>query len=117
MEDPAEVDLLHRPGDAPGYWMAARTPPTTPSGAAIPSTTGIASIHEGTVLAASDRHTRTDLRFIPVRGLENTSQLGLVWRTGATTPPLTALGELLRAGRPGQAAGRPAGEPPTSSHC
>ncbi|WP_242907779.1 LysR family transcriptional regulator [Actinomadura terrae] len=107
LEELAELDLLHRTGDAPGYWMAARTPPVTPSGTPILSTAGITTVQQGLALAASGRHamlacrplaehhTRTDLRYLPVRGLEASSQLGLVWRTDHTTPALTALAELL----------------------
>lgn len=107
VEELAELDLLHRTGDAPDYWKAARTPPTTPSGVPIPSTAGITTIQQGIALAASGRHAmlacrpltehhaRTDLRFLPVHGLERSSQLGLVWRTDRTSPPLTALAELL----------------------
>ncbi|MFD5246878.1 LysR family transcriptional regulator [Amycolatopsis sp. NPDC058340] len=106
-EDLAELDLLHRAGDGPGYWKAARTPPATPSGTPIPSTAGITTVQQGMALAASgmhamlvcrpltEQHTRTDLRYVPVRGLEASSQLGLVWRTGHVNPPLTALAELL----------------------
>ncbi|MCP2163818.1 LysR family transcriptional regulator [Goodfellowiella coeruleoviolacea] len=129
LEDLAELDLLHRSGDAPGYWMSARTPPATPAGAPIRSTTGITTIQQGIALAASgrgamlvcrplaDHHTRGDLRFLPVRGLENTSQLGLVWRTDRTSPALTALAGLLDRARPVQsrhraADGGPGGGPP-----
>lgn len=107
VEELAELDLLHRVGDAPDYWMAARTPPTTPSGTPIFSTAGITTIQQGITLAASgchamlacrpltEHHARTDLRFIPVHGLEHTSQLGLVWHTERATPPLIALAQLL----------------------
>ncbi len=113
LEELADLDLLHRTGDAPDYWKAARTPPVTPSGAPILSTAGITTVQQGLALAASGRHAmlacrpltehhaRTDLRYIPVRGLEATSRLGLVWRTDHTTPALNALAELLEeAGRP-----------------
>ncbi len=110
LEALAGVDLLHRIGDAPDYWKAARTPPVTPAGSPIPSTTGITTIQQGMALAASGRHAllvcrplaehhaRTDLRFIPVRGLEATSRLGLVWRTDRTSPQLAALARLLAQG-------------------
>lgn len=109
VEELAGLDLLHRIGEAPDYWNAARTPPATPRGATIHSTTGITSIQEGLALAASGRQalltcrplaehqSRTDLRFVPVRGLEGTSQLGLVWRGDCTSPQLTALAQLLDA--------------------
>ncbi|CAL9396198.1 hypothetical protein SUDANB121_01368 [Nocardiopsis dassonvillei] len=107
LEDLAGTDLLHRLGDAPDYWRAAHTPPATPAGRPIPSTVGVATVQEGLALAASGDHamlvcrplsehsTRTDLRFLPVRGLEGTSRLGLAWRTDRTVPPLTALARLL----------------------
>lgn len=107
LEDLAELDLLHRTGEAPDYWKVARTPPVTPSGVPILSTAGITTIQQGVALAASGRyamlicrpltehHERGDLRHLPVRGLEATSQLGLVWRTDRTTPSLHALTELL----------------------
>ncbi|WP_250903487.1 LysR family transcriptional regulator [Actinomadura sp. NEAU-AAG7] len=112
LEELADLDLLHRTGDAPDYWKAARTPPVTPSGAPILSTAGITTVQQGLALAASGRHAmlacrpltehhaRTDLRYIPVRGLEATSQLGLVWRTDHTTPALNALAELLEEAGP-----------------
>lgn len=107
LEELAEFDLLHRVGDAPDYWKAARTPPVTPSGTPILSTAGITTIQQGIALAASGRHAmlacrpltehhaRSDLRYLPVRGLEATSQLGLVWRTDHATPALLALADLL----------------------
>ncbi|EHR61031.1 LysR family transcriptional regulator [Saccharomonospora cyanea] len=107
VEDLAELDLLHRTGDAPDYWKAARTPPVTPGGVPILSTAGITTIQQGITLAASGRyamlacrplaehHERSDLRYLPVRGLEATSQLGLVWRTDHSSPALFALAELL----------------------
>ncbi|NIH87118.1 LysR family transcriptional regulator [Amycolatopsis granulosa] len=106
-EELAEIDLLHREGDAPDYWKTARTPLTTPSGTPILSTTGITTIQQGLALAATGRHgmlvcrpliehsSRGDLDVIPVEGLEATSQLGLVWRTEHTSPQLTALARLL----------------------
>lgn len=114
VEELAEVDLLHRIGDAPDYWKAARTPPATPAGVPILSTTGITTIQQGMALAASGRHAllacrplaehhaRTDLRFVPVRGLEATSQLGLVWRTDRSSPQLAALARLLDEGERAQ---------------
>lgn len=110
VEELGELDVLHRIGDAPDYWKAARTPPATPAGVPILSTTGITTIQQGMALAASGRHAllacrplaehhaRTDLRFVPVRGLEATSQLGLVWRTDRASPQLAALAELLEDG-------------------
>ncbi|GAC67241.1 LysR family transcriptional regulator [Gordonia soli] len=106
LEDLADVDLVHRVGDAPDYWMASRTPPATPSGTPIRSSAGISSVHHGMALAASGRHamlvcrplvehhSRADLGFVPVRGLEGTSQLGLVWRTDRTSPRLLTLARL-----------------------
>lgn len=103
----AELDLLHRHGDAPDYWKAARTPAVAPSGAPISSTVGITSLQQGLALVASAgyallicrplaaHHERADLRQLPVRGLEATSQLGLFWRTDHRSPALIALAELL----------------------
>lgn len=103
----AEVDLLHRIGDAPDYWKTARTPAVTPSGAPIMSSLGFTSLEQGLTLAATGgrallvcrpvaaRSLRGDLHFVPVHGLECTSQIGLIWRTDHTSPPLAALVELL----------------------
>lgn len=107
LEDLAHVDLLHRIGEAPDYWKTARTPPVTPSGAPITSSTGITTLQQGLGLAASGRHAmlvcrpvaehnnRSDLRYLPVAGLERSSQLGLIWRTDRTAPPLRALAAFL----------------------
>ncbi|RLV57564.1 LysR family transcriptional regulator [Aeromicrobium phragmitis] len=107
IESLAAVDLLHREGGAPHYWMSARTPPTTPSGMPIVSTTGITTVQQGLALAATGRHGmlvckpvadhsgRADLAFLPVQGLEGTSQLALVWPAENATPSLTALARLL----------------------
>ncbi|MFF2083013.1 LysR family transcriptional regulator [Nocardia sp. NPDC058176] len=113
MEELAELDLLHRIGDAADYWKAARTPPATPSGTPIPSTAGITTIQQGMALAAAGQHAmlvcrpviehnaRRDLRFLPVRGLEGTSRLGLVWRADRADPALLALSRLLALENPG----------------
>ncbi|WP_432456563.1 hypothetical protein [Cellulomonas iranensis] len=45
----------------------------------------------------AQRQVRTDLRFVPVRGREGASRLGLVRRTGTVSPTVAALVELLRA--------------------
>lgn len=131
VEELAGLDLLHRVGDAPHYWKAARTPPATPAGAPILSTTGITTIQQGMALAASghhallacrplaEHHARTDLRFIPVRGLEATSRLGLVWRADRTSPQLVALARLLEHGAPaggGAASMERETTPPTGRH-
>ncbi|MBO9567442.1 MAG: LysR family transcriptional regulator [Cellulomonas iranensis] len=109
LEELAGVDLLHRTGQAPAYWTAARTPAATPSGVAIPSAAGASTLAHGLALAASgrygmlvcrpvaERQTRTDLRFVPVRGREGASRLGLVRRAGPVSPPLAVLVELLRS--------------------
>lgn len=107
IEDLAGVDLLHRSGEAPDYWKAARTPAVTPGGRAIPSTTAMSSTQEGLALAASGEYAmlacrplaehmrRSDVSFIPVRGLEDTSQIALIWRRDNASPTLPALAELL----------------------
>lgn len=116
VEELARLDLLHRLGDAPDYWKAARTPAATPKGTPIPSTTGITTIQQGTALVASGQYallaclplakhnTRADLRFIPVDGFEATSQLGLVWRTDRLSPQLATLAQLLNQASTGAAA-------------
>lgn len=103
----AGFDLLRPAGDAPDYWMAARVPPTTPAGAPIRSDTSVNTVQEGLALVAAGAHamlacrplaegiTRGDLRCLPVDGLAESSQLGLVWRTDAATPQLSALAQLL----------------------
>ncbi|SOD62264.1 DNA-binding transcriptional regulator, LysR family [Streptomyces zhaozhouensis] len=103
----ADLDLLHPTGDAPDYWRAARVPSATPAGAPIRSTTGISTVQEGLALVAAgehallvcrplaDRATRGDVRYLPVAGLGEASQLGLVWRTDRAVPALRALAALL----------------------
>ncbi|ADB51138.1 LysR family transcriptional regulator [Conexibacter woesei] len=110
VEQLAGLNLVRPVGDAPDYWMAARVPPSTPAGRPIRSTAGIATIQEGLALAAGGEHamlvcrplaertTRGDVRYLPVAGLEEPSQLGLIWRTEHTTPQLTDLAQLLREG-------------------
>ena len=107
VEELAGIDLLRPAGDAPGYWMAARVPPTTPSGRPITSTTSVHTVQEGLALVAAGTHamlacrplaegiTRGDLRCLMVDGLAESSQLGLIWRTDGAVPQLTALAELL----------------------
>lgn len=107
VEELAGFDLLRPAGDAPGYWLAARVPPTTPAGVPIRSGTSVNTVQEGLALVAAGAHamlacrplaegiTRGDLRCLPVDGLAGSSQLGLVWRTDAAAPQLTALAELL----------------------
>ncbi|AJT42441.1 LysR family transcriptional regulator [Psychromicrobium lacuslunae] len=110
VEELAGVDLLHRTGDAPDYWKTSRTPPVTPGGSPIQSSTGISSIQQGIALVSSGRqallvcrplvehHGRSDVRFVPVRGLERSSQLALIWRTDQSSPQLQALAQLLGEG-------------------
>jgi DNA-binding transcriptional LysR family regulator len=124
LEDLADLDLLHRVGDGPDYWKVAHTPPVTPTGTPITSTTGMTTVQQGFALAASghhamlacrpviEHHGRTDLRHLPVLGLEATSQLGLVWRTDQTTPALVILAELLERARSAHASNTPEGSPP-----
>lgn len=107
VEDLTVVDLVVPAGDAPGYWVEAQVPRSTPSGAAMRATTGVTTMEEGLVLVANSDHgmlvcrpfaersTRGDVRYVPVHGLYGTSQLGLVWRTDHTTPQLWALARLL----------------------
>ncbi|MEU4805753.1 LysR family transcriptional regulator [Actinosynnema sp. NPDC023587] len=107
VEELAAVDLLAPAGDAPGYWVDAQVPPSTPSGAALRSTTRVTTLEEGLALVAGSDHAmlvcrpfversnRRDVRHIPVAGLGGASQLGLIWRTDRTTPQLTALARLL----------------------
>ncbi|MEU3018692.1 LysR family transcriptional regulator [Nocardiopsis sp. NPDC007018] len=107
VEELAGFDLVRPAGDAPGYWTAARVPPTTPAGVPIRSATGVRTVQEGLALVASGAHamlvcrplaeqiTRADLRCLSVEGMTERSQLGLVWRTDRTGPQLTALASLL----------------------
>ncbi|WP_336791168.1 LysR family transcriptional regulator [Gordonia malaquae] len=107
VEELACLDMLHRDGDAPEHWKMVHTPIVTPNGLPIVSTTGVTSMQQGLVLAATGDHAmlvcrayieynqRSDVRFIPVRGLEGTSRLGLLWRADAAAPQLAALAELL----------------------
>ncbi|MGW1980212.1 LysR family transcriptional regulator [Streptomyces sp. NPDC001889] len=108
VETLAALDLVHPVGDAPDYWMTARVPRTTPEGTPIRSTAGITTVQEGLALVASgahsmlvcrplaDRAVRGDVRYVPVEGLEESSQLALIWRTDRTTPQLITLARLLR---------------------
>ncbi|OKI06072.1 LysR family transcriptional regulator [Streptomyces sp. CB02923] len=103
----AGLDILHPTGDAPDYWMAARVPRSTPAGAPIRSTRGIASVQEGLALVAADDHamlvcrplaeraTRSDVRYLATDGLDAPSQMGLIWRTDRATPQLGTLAQLL----------------------
>ncbi|ASR34522.1 LysR family transcriptional regulator [Prauserella marina] len=107
VEDLAAVDILRPEGDAPSYWIAARVPPATPSGAPIRSSTGITTVQEGLAIVAGGeramlvctplarRTIRSDVRYLPVEGLEEPSQLGLIWRTERATPQLRTLAALL----------------------
>ncbi|MDT0268543.1 LysR family transcriptional regulator [Streptomyces sp. DSM 44915] len=107
VEELAGLDVLHPTGDAPDYWRVARVPAATPLGVPIRSTTGITTVQEGLALVATGEHamlvcrplaertTRGDIRYLPVHGLDEPSQLGLIWRTDRTTPQLGALAGLL----------------------
>ncbi|AOS61942.1 LysR family transcriptional regulator [Actinoalloteichus hymeniacidonis] len=106
IEQLANLDLLHRSGDAPEYWMNARVPRATPAGAPIRSSTGITTIQEGLALVAGGEHAmllcrplaqrtlREDVRYLSVDGLAP-SQLALVWRTEHAGEQLASLAELL----------------------
>ncbi|RBQ16191.1 LysR family transcriptional regulator [Spongiactinospora rosea] len=106
-EDLATLDVLRPSGDAPTYWLDARVPRTTPSGAPIPSSTHITTVQEGLALVATGDHTmlvchplatrttRTDVHYLPIDGLPEPSQLALIWPTTHTTPQLTTLAHLL----------------------
>ncbi|UED87829.1 LysR family transcriptional regulator [Streptomyces profundus] len=107
VEELAGLDLLHPIGDAPDYWRVARVARTTPAGAPIRSSTGISTVQEGLALVAAGEHamlvcrplaeraTRGDVRYLPVDGLDEPSQLGLIWRTDRANAPLTTLARLL----------------------
>lgn len=119
MEDLADLDLLHRDGEAPDYWKVARTPVTTPSGIPICSSTGISSMQQAMTMVASGRHAllacrpvtehyiRSDVRFLPVDGLESSSQLGLVWRKDRSSPALTSLASVLQHSVAEEQTGKP----------
>ncbi|ANW22442.1 LysR family transcriptional regulator [Streptomyces clavuligerus] len=124
IEELATLDILHPLGDAPEYWRAARVPPATPGGVPIRSTAGITTVQEGLALVATgdqgllvcrplaDRAVRDDVRFLPVDGLDEPSQLGLIWREDRTSWQLTTLARLLaeefaRSADAGRAAGCP----------
>ncbi|MER7011887.1 LysR family transcriptional regulator [Saccharopolyspora sp. NPDC000359] len=107
IEELASVDLIASTGEAPGYWLAAQVPPATPAGSEIRSTAGVATLQEGLTLVAGSEHAlllcrpfversrRGDVRYVPVSGMEASSQLGLVWRTDRTTAQLEYLARLL----------------------
>ncbi|GGZ21740.1 LysR family transcriptional regulator [Streptomyces inusitatus] len=108
VEELAGLDMIHPIGDAPDYWMAARVPHRTPLGAPIRSTAGMTTVQEGLALVASGEHgmlvcrplaeraSRSDVRYLPVEGLDEPSQMGLIWRTDRTTPQLLVLSQLLQ---------------------
>lgn len=110
VEELANLDILHPAGDAPDYWMAARVPRSTPAGAPIRSTMGITTVQEGLALVASgyhamlvcrplaERSTRSDVRYLPIDGCDEPSQMCLIWRTDRATPQLATLARLLREG-------------------
>lgn len=107
VEELAGLDIVHPTGDAPDYWMAARVPRTTPGGAPIRSSTGITTVQEGLALAAGGEHamlvcrplaeraTRSDVRYLAVDGLDEPSQMGLIWRTDRANRQLATLARLL----------------------
>ncbi|WP_110945980.1 LysR family transcriptional regulator [Streptomyces avicenniae] len=107
VEQLASLDLVHPVGDAPDYWMAARVPRSTPGGAVIRSTAGITTVQEGLALVAAGGHgmlvcrplaeraLRSDVDYLAVRGLDEPSRLGLVWRTDRATPQLALLARFL----------------------
>ncbi|MET9555593.1 LysR family transcriptional regulator [Streptomyces sp. NPDC006645] len=107
VEELAGLDIVHPVGDAPDYWMAAGVPRSTPGGAPIRSTAGITTVQEGLALVASGDHgmlvcrplaeraLRSDVRYLPIDGLDEPSQLALIWRTDRTTRQLTMLADLL----------------------
>ncbi|GGX78134.1 LysR family transcriptional regulator [Streptomyces hiroshimensis] len=107
VEELAHLDVLRPTGDAPDYWMAARVPLTTPAGAPVRSSTGIATLQEGLVLVAAGDHAmlicrplteriiRSDVRYLVIDGLPEPSQMALVWRTDRATPHLAMLSRLL----------------------
>ncbi|KAA5830126.1 LysR family transcriptional regulator [Saccharopolyspora hirsuta] len=107
VEELAAVDLISSTGDAPGYWSDAQVPPATPSGVEIRSTTSVSTLQEGLTLVAGSEHAmllcrpfversrRGDVRYVPVSGLDASSQLGLIWRTDRTTAQLEYLARLL----------------------
>ncbi|GAA3716468.1 LysR family transcriptional regulator [Nonomuraea antimicrobica] len=109
VEELATLDVLHPRGDAPDYWRAARVPHTTPGGAPIRSTTGITTVEEGLALVAAGDHgmlvcrplteraTRGDVRYLGIDGLDEASQMGLVWRKDRESWQLTTLAGLLDA--------------------
>ncbi|CAM5512404.1 LysR family transcriptional regulator [Streptomyces abikoensis] len=108
VEELANLDVLRPTGDAPDYWTAARVPLSTPAGAPIRSTTGITTLQEGLALVAGGEHallvcrpltervTRSDVRYLAIDGLDEPSQMALIWRTDRATPPLAMLAQLLR---------------------
>ncbi|MEU1815348.1 LysR family transcriptional regulator [Streptomyces roseifaciens] len=107
VEELADLDVLRPTGDAPDYWMAARVPRSTPAGAPVRSSTGITTVQEGLVLVAAGDHamlicrplaervTRSDVRYLAIDGLDEPSQMALVWRTDRATPHLAMLARLL----------------------
>ncbi|MFF2023840.1 LysR family transcriptional regulator [Streptomyces sp. NPDC058171] len=109
VEELARLDVLHPVGDAPDYWMAARVPRATPAGAPIRSTTGITTVQEGLALVAGGEHgmlvcrplaeraTRSDVQYLLIDGLDEPSQMALVWRTDRTSRQLVSLARLLDA--------------------
>ncbi|MYY09184.1 LysR family transcriptional regulator [Streptomyces sp. SID4919] len=108
VEELAGLDLLHPAGEAPDDWKAARVPRTTPAGAPVRSTTGITTVQEGLALVASGGHAmlvcrplaeravRGDVRYLPVDGLDEPSQMALIWRTDRGSRQLLMLARLLR---------------------
>ncbi|MGA5133172.1 LysR family transcriptional regulator [Streptomyces olivoreticuli] len=107
VEELANLDVLRPTGDAPDYWMAARVPPSTPAGAPIRSSAGITTVQEGLVRVAAGDHamlvcrplaervTRSDVRYLVIDGLDEPSQMALIWRTDRATPQLAMLARLL----------------------
>ncbi|WP_280468237.1 LysR family transcriptional regulator [Nocardia cyriacigeorgica] len=106
-EELARADLIAIAGDAPGYWQQAHTPAFTPLGRVVSSSVEVATVQEALALAAAGQHAmlvcaptaqrnrRTDIRYLPVDGLDEDSQLALVWRGARPEPRLRRLAALL----------------------
>lgn len=117
-EDLADTDLVAIAGGAPDYWHHVHTPRFTPLGRAVSSSVEVTTIQEGLAVAAGGRHAmlvcvptaqrnrRTDLRYLPVDGLDEKSRLALIWRRERPGVALRRLAALLAEVFDEAAAGR-----------
>ena len=108
VDDLAKVDLVRPSGHPALEWTRTQVPTSTTSGAPIRSTATAATLQEGLGIVAGGTHAmllcrptaartqRSDIIYLPVRGLEKSSQLALVWGQSACSQQLELLSGIFR---------------------